>query len=112
MMELPTAQEKVEQIFLLQPKVHQFKFAETRKAVPADPLWLVAFFKQCQTATKVASLLDKLKENKQQRRRKWPILLSLPAKVQTTGICITMKERSGIVNEKGVGLKRGLKSEH
>jgi hypothetical protein len=32
------------------------------KMVPTDPLCLVAFFEQCQTADKVAGVLDKLKE--------------------------------------------------
>ncbi len=64
-MELPTAQEKSNKIFLAQPKKHQIKIAETNKMVSMDPHWLVAFFDQCQTANKVASVLDKLKEKKQ-----------------------------------------------
>ncbi len=60
-MELPTAQEKNKQIFFVQPKMHQFKFAETNKMVPMDPLWLIAFFKKCQAADKAAGIL-KIKE--------------------------------------------------
>jgi hypothetical protein len=67
--ELPTAQEKSEPIFLVQPKAHQFKFAETNKTIPTDPLWLVAFFKQCQAADKATSVLDKLKEKKQPKEK-------------------------------------------
>ncbi len=46
-MELPTVQEKSKQIFFAQPKAHQFKFAETGKMMTMDPLWLIAFLKQC-----------------------------------------------------------------
>jgi hypothetical protein len=63
-MEFSTAKEKSKQIFLTQPKAHQFKFAETNKVVPMDPLWLVDFFEQCQTVNKTTSDLDKLKEKK------------------------------------------------
>ena len=62
MMELPTAKEKSEQIVFAQPKMHQFKFAETNKTVPTDPLWLIAFFEQCHAAGKVANVLEKIKE--------------------------------------------------
>jgi hypothetical protein len=64
-MELPTAQEKSEQIFFAQPKAHQYKFAERNKTVPTDLLQLIAFFEQCQAAIKVAGVLDKIKEKKQ-----------------------------------------------
>jgi hypothetical protein len=69
-MELPTAQEESTQIFLEQQKAHQFKLAETNKTLPMDPLWLVAFFEQCQTANKVTGILNKLKEKKQPREKK------------------------------------------
>ncbi len=46
-MDVPTAQEKSEQIFFPQPKVHQNKFANLIKTVPANPLKMIAFFKQC-----------------------------------------------------------------
>jgi hypothetical protein len=69
-MELPMLQKKLERMFLLQPKAHQFKFAETSKTMPTDPLWLMAFFKQCQTANKVSGVLDMLKEKKQPKEKK------------------------------------------
>ncbi len=43
-MELPTAQEMSEHIFLMQPKADQYMFAETNKMVPTDPLWLLVLF--------------------------------------------------------------------
>jgi hypothetical protein len=59
-MEVPTAQEKSEQIFFAQPKVHQFKFVDTNKMVPTDPLKLIAFFEQCQATNKEAGTLEKI----------------------------------------------------
>jgi hypothetical protein len=76
-MELPMAQEKSKQIFLTQPKVHQFMFMETNKTVPMDSLWLMAFFEQCQTANKVAGVLDNLKENSSPWRKRQLIFLLL-----------------------------------
>ncbi len=52
------------QIFLVQLKAHQFKLPQSNKTIPTNPLWLVTFFEQCQTANKAASVLDKLKEKK------------------------------------------------
>ena len=46
-MDVPTAQEKSEQIFFAQPKVHQNKFADLNKMVPTDPLKMITFFEQC-----------------------------------------------------------------
>jgi hypothetical protein len=59
-MEVPMAQEKSEQIFFAQPKVHQFKFADLNKTVPTDPLKLMASFKQCQATNKAAGFLKKI----------------------------------------------------
>jgi hypothetical protein len=71
MMEVPTAQEKSEQIFLSQPKMHQFKFADLNKMVPTDPLKLIAFFEQCQATNKAAGILNKIaKDKKQPKERK------------------------------------------
>jgi hypothetical protein len=50
--------------------VQQYKFAETNKMVPMDPLRLITFFEQCQAANKVASVLDKIKEKKQDQGEK------------------------------------------
>jgi hypothetical protein len=59
--EIPTAQEKSEQIFFAQPKVH--KFAERNKTVPMDPLKLI---EQCQVADKAAGVLEKIPKDKKQ----------------------------------------------
>jgi hypothetical protein len=48
----------------MQPKAHQFKFVDTNKTVPMDPLKLVAFFEQCQVA--VAGVLEKIAKDKKQ----------------------------------------------
>jgi hypothetical protein len=69
-MELPTAQEKSKQIFFAQPKAHQIKFAEMNKMVTADPLWLIAFFEQCQAANKAAGILEKIAKDKKQLKEK------------------------------------------
>ncbi len=58
-MEVPTVQEKSEQIFFAQPKVHQNKFADLNKTVPTNLLKMIAFFEQCQVTNKVAGVLKK-----------------------------------------------------
>ncbi len=70
MMDLPTAQEKSEQIFFAQPKVHQNKFANLNKTVLTDPLKMIAFFKQCQATNKSAGVLEKITNDKQPKGRK------------------------------------------
>jgi hypothetical protein len=70
MMEIPTAQEKSEQILFMQPKVHWFKFAETNKMVPMNPLKLITFFEQCQVANEAAGVLEKAKDKKQPKEKK------------------------------------------
>ncbi len=69
-MDVPTAQEKSEQIFFLQSKVHQNKFADLNKTVPANPLRMIAFFEQCQATDKVAGILDKIAKDKKQPKEK------------------------------------------
>jgi hypothetical protein len=69
-MEVPTAQEKSEQIFFAQPMVHQFKFADTNKTVPTDSLKLIAFFEQCQAANKAAGILEKIAKDKKLLKEK------------------------------------------
>jgi hypothetical protein len=69
-MELPTSQEKSEQIFFMQPKAHQFKFADMNKTVLTDPLKLIAFFEQCQAANKAADILEKIAKDKKQPKEK------------------------------------------
>jgi hypothetical protein len=69
-MGVPTAQEKSEQIFFAQPKVHQNKFANLNKTVPANPLRMIAFFKQCQVTNKAAGVLENIVGNKKQPKEK------------------------------------------
>jgi hypothetical protein len=69
-MEIPTAQEKSEQIFFAQPKAHQFKFIVTNKMVPMDQLKLIAFFEQCQDADKASGILEKIDKDKKQPKQK------------------------------------------
>jgi hypothetical protein len=76
-MDVPTTQEKSEQIFFAQPKAHQNKFADLNKTVPADPLRMIAFFEQCQTTNKVAGVLKKIAKDKKQPKEK-STLMFLP----------------------------------
>jgi hypothetical protein len=69
-MDVPTAQEKSEQIFFAQPKVHQNKFADLNKMVPANLLRMIAFFKQCQATNKAAGILDKIAKDKKEPKEK------------------------------------------
>jgi hypothetical protein len=69
-MDVPTAQEKSEQIFFAQPKAHQNKFADLNKTVPANPLRMIAFFEQCQATDKAAGVLDKIAKDKKQPKEK------------------------------------------
>jgi hypothetical protein len=69
-MEVPTAQEKSEQILFAQPKAHQFKFVDLIKMVPTDPLKMIAFFEQCQATNQVAGVLEKIAKDKKQPKEK------------------------------------------
>jgi hypothetical protein len=69
-MDVPTAQEKSEQIFFAQPKAHQNKFANLNKTVPTDPLKMIAFFEQCQATNKATGVLKKIAKDKQLKERK------------------------------------------
>jgi hypothetical protein len=69
-MDVPTVQEKSEQIFFAQPKVHQNKFANLNKMVPANPLRIIAFFEQCQATDKAAGILEKIARDKKQPKEK------------------------------------------
>jgi hypothetical protein len=69
-MKTPTVQEKSEQVFFVQPKVHQFKFVETNKTVPMDLLKLISFFKECQAANKAAGILEKIAKDKRSHKKK------------------------------------------
>ncbi len=70
MMDVPMAQEKSEQIFFVQPKAHQNKFANLNKTVPANPLRMIAFFEQCQATDKVAGILKNIAKDKKQPKKK------------------------------------------
>jgi hypothetical protein len=70
MMDVPTVQEKNEQIFFAQPKVHQNKFANLNKMVPSNLLRMIAFFEQCQATDKAAGILDKIAKDKKQPKEK------------------------------------------
>jgi len=59
-MELPTKQEKIEQIFFSVPKKHQQKYAKTHKMLPDNHVPLICFFKQCQNADHMSGILDQL----------------------------------------------------
>jgi hypothetical protein len=69
MMDIPTVQEKSEQIFFAQPKAHQNKFADLNKTVTTDPLKTIAFFEQCQATDKAAGILEKIAKGKQPKER-------------------------------------------
>jgi hypothetical protein len=69
-MDVPTAQEKSEQIFFAQPKAHQNKFVKLNETVPSNPLRMIAFFEQCQATDKAAGVLDKIAKDKKQPKEK------------------------------------------
>jgi hypothetical protein len=69
-MELPTKQEKIEQIFFSVPKKHQQKYAETHKMLPDDHVPLVCFFEQCQNADRASGILDQLQQEKKEKALK------------------------------------------
>ncbi len=64
------AQEKSDQFFFTQPKVHQNKFADLNKMVPSDLLRMIAFFEQCQVTDKLVGVLDKIAKYKKQPKEK------------------------------------------
>lgn len=66
----PTDQEKVEQIFLGQPKNHQVKYAINNKTVSTNTADLQAFFEQCQAADKSSGKLDQIKKDKDESKKK------------------------------------------
>ncbi len=68
--DIPIVQEKSEQIFFVQPKAHQNKFADLNKRVPADPLRMIAFFEWCQATDKAAGILEKIAKDKKQQKEK------------------------------------------
>ncbi len=69
-MDIPTVQEKSEQIFFTQPKAHQNKFANLNKMVLANLLRMIAFFEQCQATNKAAGILKNIAKDKKQPKEK------------------------------------------
>jgi hypothetical protein len=69
-MEVPTGQEKRQQIFFAHPTAHQLKFTNMNKMLPTDQLELIAFFEQCQATDKAAGILEKIAKDEQQPKEK------------------------------------------
>ncbi len=69
-MDVPTAQEKSEQIFFAQLKAHQNKFANLNKMLPTDLLKMITFFEQCQATDMAAGILEKIAKDKKPKKRK------------------------------------------
>jgi hypothetical protein len=69
-MDVPTSQEKSEQIFFAQPKAHQDKFADLNKTVHVNLLRMIAFFEQCQATNNAAGILEKITKYKKQPKEK------------------------------------------
>jgi hypothetical protein len=97
-MDVPTAQEKSEQIFFAQLKAHQNKFANLNKTVPANPLRMIAFFKQCQVTNKADGVLEKIAKDKKQPKEKSTLMFLLHVAVNratsstvATNIATTIK---------------------
>ncbi len=74
-MDIPTVQEKSDQMFFAQPKAHQNKFADLNKMVPVNLLRVIAFFEQCQATDKAAGILKKIAKDKKQPKEKSRIRL-------------------------------------
>jgi hypothetical protein len=100
-MELSTAQEKSNQNFFTQPKAHQFKLAEMNKMMSMDPLWLIAFFEQCQAANKAASILEKIANDKKQPDKKkmahLPIARSCESSYWLIATSLTIIEATNVI---------------
>jgi hypothetical protein len=69
-MEVPTAQEKSEQLFFTQPKAHLNKIADLNKTVLTNPLKMITFLKQCQATNKAAGVHEKIAKDKKQPKEK------------------------------------------
>ena len=71
MMEMPTKQEKIEQIFSLMPKKYQQKYAEMHKKLPNDHIPPDHFFELCQNSDHASGILNYLqKEIKEKALKK------------------------------------------
>jgi hypothetical protein len=58
-MDVPTVQEKSEQIFFAQPKAHQNKLGNLNTTILTEPLKMNAFFEQGQATDMAAGILEK-----------------------------------------------------
>jgi hypothetical protein len=102
--EVPTAQEKSEQIFFAQVKAHQFKFKDLNKTVPTDPLKLIAFFEQFQATVRRLVFQRRLPRTRSSQKRRKP-LISLPcvainqatSSIVATNIATTIEATIAIV---------------
>ncbi len=68
--DVPTAQEKSEQIFFALPKAHQNKFADLNKMVPTDPLKMIASLSSVKQPTRRLAFLRRLPRTISQRKGK------------------------------------------
>jgi hypothetical protein len=83
--EVPMVQEKSEQIFFVQPKVHQNKFADLNKAVPTNPLKMIVSLSSVKQLTRRLAILRRLpRTTSSQRKRKWLSFLPRVAMNQAT----------------------------
>jgi hypothetical protein len=103
-MNVPTVQEKSEQIFFAQPKAHQNKFADLNKTVPANLLRMITFFEQCQATDKAAGILKKIAKDKKQPKKRVRLMFLLHIAVNratsstvTTNIATTIEATNVIV---------------
>jgi hypothetical protein len=110
-MEVPTIQEKSDQIFFVQPKAHRFKFAELNKTVPTNLLKLIAFFEQCQATNKVAGILEKIASSQKKRKRLiFPPRIAVnqtTSRIVATSIATIIKATNAIATTAGltIGIK-------
>jgi hypothetical protein len=90
MMDVPTAQEKSEQVFFAQPKVHQNKFADLNKMVPTNPLKMIALSSVKQPTKRLVFLRRLSRTRSSQRKGKWLIfLLRVAVNQATINIAVT-----------------------
>jgi hypothetical protein len=90
-MDIPTAQEKSEQTFFAQPKMHQNKFANLNKMVPTNPLKMIAFLSNVKLPTRWLAFSRRLPRTRSSRRKeKWLIfLLRIAVNQATVNITVT-----------------------
>jgi hypothetical protein len=89
-MDVSTVQEKSEQIFFVQPKVHQNRFTNLNKTVPANPLRMITFFEQCQATNRAAGIIDKIAKDKKQPKEKKRLIFPPHVAVHQATVSITV----------------------